>query len=71
MKTILLVLVFAFAVSFSGNASNVVSSVSNKTESALVSKSNSASNSKMSKTKRPHAKKHHKATTAKKAPMAK
>jgi len=71
MKAILLVLVFAFAVSFSGNASNVVSLVTNRTESAVVSKANSASSSQMSKTKKPHAKKHHKATASKKAPVAK
>jgi len=71
MKTILLVLVFAFAVSFSGNASNAVSSSVNKTESALVSKANHASSTKKAPSKKPHAKKHHKATTAKKAPIAK
>jgi len=71
MKTILLVLVFAFAVSFSGNASNVTSSASNKTERVVISKTNSASPSKTSKTKKPHAKKHHKATASKKAPIAK
>ena len=71
MKTLLLILALAFTVSFAGNASTVSSSVANKTENMVVSKTNTSASAKKVQKKKPHGKKHHKATTAKKTPAPK
>ena len=69
MKAILFVVVLAFIVSFSGNASNVGSITKNQTENIVVSKSDAFTSVNTEKSKKAYGKKHgHKTSkTSKKA----
>ena len=71
MKTLLFILALSLTVSFSGFASNVTSPVANKTENTAGSKTSVSESAKKVQKKKPHGKKHHKATSAKKAPATK
>ena len=71
MKTLLFILALALTVSFSGFASNVTSPVANKTENTVGVKATVNESAKKVHKKKPHGKRHHKTTSARKAPAAK
>ena len=71
MKTILLVLALALTVSFAGNAASVTSYVANNTEVIGASQTKVSTPAKKVKAKRPHTKKHHRASGAKRTPVVK
>jgi hypothetical protein len=59
MKTTLVIIGLAMALSFTGNAANIATAKVNRTESMTVTKANNSATMKSGKTKHAHAKAHH------------